>query len=81
MMYDIAAITALMEVDGGAAAAAAVGDGDGLAVSWWADRQTDRHSRDGQCQCTWRALGSLIWNFVLVVMKLLMVPQHLCLQM
>ena len=31
MMYDIAAITALMEVDGGAAAA--VGDGDGLAVS------------------------------------------------
>ena len=31
MMYDIAAITALMEVDGNAAAA--VGDGDGLAVS------------------------------------------------
>ena len=30
MMYDIAAITALMEVDGNAAA---VGDGDGLAVS------------------------------------------------
>ena len=29
-MYDIAAITALMEVDG---CAAAVGDGDGLAVS------------------------------------------------
>ena len=40
MMYDIAAITALMEVDGNAAAA--VGDGDGLAVSG----QTDRHSRD-----------------------------------
>ena len=31
MMYDIAVITALMEVDGNAAAA--VGDGDGLAGS------------------------------------------------
>ena len=33
MMYDITAITALMEVDDGDAVAAAAGDGDGLAVT------------------------------------------------
>ena len=66
MMYDIAAITALMEVDG-AALLLQLGMGmDWLLVSG----QPDRHSRDGQCQCTWRALGSWMWNFVLVVMKL-----------